>query len=108
DISQLARLFLERGEAHQEPTSAFMLGLLARDWPFNVRELEAAIKRAVALADGGPIDEAHLPPVLDDEPEPQPSAPASGEARTRAPSEAELRVLLERHGGNVAALAREL
>ena len=29
-----------------------MIALLHYDWPFNVRELESCIKRAVALADG--------------------------------------------------------
>ncbi|NUO54907.1 MAG: sigma 54-interacting transcriptional regulator [Polyangiaceae bacterium] len=39
----------------------FMTGLLHYDWPFNVRELEATIKRAVALFEGNTFDTEQLP-----------------------------------------------
>ncbi len=104
DLPDLVRYFLERaGASHLRVAPAFMLGLLGYAWPFNVRELEAAVKRAVALADDV-LDERHLPVnavtrAVDD-------APTEG--RSSAPAEPTLRALLERHGGNVAAVAREL
>ena len=38
--------------------------LLHHDWPGNVRELRNTIERAVILARGGWLEEAHLPPVM--------------------------------------------
>ncbi|NUP10314.1 MAG: sigma 54-interacting transcriptional regulator [Polyangiaceae bacterium] len=62
DIYGLTRNMLTRhGRAELPMTFSFMTGLLHYDWPFNVRELEAAIKRAVALADGPTLDAPHLP-----------------------------------------------
>jgi transcriptional regulator with GAF, ATPase, and Fis domain len=115
DVFQLARFFLERAGATQlRLSAAFMIGLVSYDWPFNVRELEAAIKRAVALADDT-LDERHLPTGAADalkELRQGADAAATGEApakaRGGAPSEPALRSLLLRHGGNVAAVAREL
>ena len=62
DVFALTRSMLAR---HHRPelglTFSFMTGLLHYDWPFNVRELEAAIKRAVALVEGPSLDAQHLP-----------------------------------------------
>jgi transcriptional regulator with GAF, ATPase, and Fis domain len=121
-----------------EFTFSFLVALLHYDWPFNVRELESCIKRGVALADGTPLDTRQLPdaiadhmrgygvrdrvmspsmmpqraalPVFD---EPSHDAPlqdvaASAGARRGTPTEEELRALLARHKGNVAAVGREL
>jgi len=80
-----------------------------------VRELEGAIKRAVALvgADGPGaagsgvvLGEEHLPDsvrqaILD-------YAAGAPSTRPDAPEEAELRQLLEEEGGNVAAVGRRL
>jgi transcriptional regulator of acetoin/glycerol metabolism len=93
-------------------TAPFMIGLLEHDWPLNVRELETAIRRAVALADDV-LEEAHVPPAARDardEPRGGTGAGGPGPASTRstAPSAEDLRALLARHGGNVAAVAREL
>ena len=67
DMFLLARALLAR---HGRPGHAlafpFMLGLLHYDWPFNVRELEAAIKRGVALAEGSQLDSTHLPDIIKD------------------------------------------
>jgi transcriptional regulator of acetoin/glycerol metabolism len=115
DVYQLARLFLERaGGGALKIASEFMLGLLGHDWPFNVRELEAAMKRAVVLAEGGTLEKAHLPAAaLETEAVEQTPAEAalpimSPGARAKAPSEERLRELLENHRGNVTAVAREL
>jgi transcriptional regulator of acetoin/glycerol metabolism len=118
DLYQLVHLFLERAGASGKirVTAPFMLGVFDYDWPFNVRELETAIRRAVALADGA-LDASHLPAAAL-----EPGAAASGERagrasgsavdrageRAGAPSEEAMRALLTRHAGNVAAVAREL
>ena len=57
DIYMLVRAFLARhGHAEFKPTFAFMIALLHYDWPYNVRELEACIKRCVALSEGPILD----------------------------------------------------
>jgi transcriptional regulator with PAS, ATPase and Fis domain len=108
DIPLLARHFLEcAGASHLRVTPAFMLGLIAYDWPFNVRELEAAIKRAVALAEDT-LDERHLPTAALVAKKEAGAVRKGEDGRDAAPSEQALRALLERHAGNIAAVAREL
>ncbi len=41
-----------------------MTALLHYDWPYNVRELEACIKRCIALADGPVLGPTLLPDAL--------------------------------------------
>jgi len=112
DIYQLVRVFLSRfGRPELAVGFRFMAGLLHHDWPYNVRELEGAIKRAVALAtteaSGGVVlGEEHLPDsvrqaILD-------YAQGAPTARAEAPEEEELRQMLEEEGGNVAAVGRRL
>jgi transcriptional regulator with GAF, ATPase, and Fis domain len=161
DIFALCRALLAR---HGRPdlgfTFPFMTGLLHYDFPFNVRELEAMIKRGIALTDGPELDAQHLPdelkelmkgyaqrsrasipapppwtgdprtrptwPVIDESTlPPSPFPPrdvdlgAQAGLRSRAagsappprggtPTEEELRALLVRYKGNVAAVGREL
>lgn len=123
DIFLLCRTFLERlGKAHLELSYGFMLGLFHYDWPYNVRELEACIKRSCALADGNVVTEALLPEAVtealqDLTQRPSDSGglaigpafqPAARPLLRSMPSDDELRSLLERHNGNVAAVGREL
>jgi DNA-binding NtrC family response regulator len=124
DIYMLSRAFLVRqGRPELTPSFKFMTGLLHYDWPYNVRELEAAIKRCVALADGAILGEAQLPDSVRDAMADygkriaaggRPSGPpGSGSgimtpSRSSIPSDIELRALLEQHGGNIAAVGREL
>jgi transcriptional regulator of acetoin/glycerol metabolism len=154
DIYALCRALLAR---HGSPglglTFPFMTGLLHYDFPFNIRELEAFIKRGIALSDGGALDGQHLPDEIKElmkaygrPPERAAAAAAhrgdQGSARLpaptekdasaaeapglplgrvdehaaaqapravkSAPTEEELRALLARHQGNVAAVGREL
>lgn len=65
DIYALVTSMLARhGRPDTTVTFPFMTGLLHYDWPFNVRELEAAIKRAVALFEGNSLDTEHLPDTI--------------------------------------------
>ncbi len=62
DVYQLARHFGARYAGRDITLSfSFVVALLHHDWPFNVRELESCMKRAVALADGDVLDTAQLP-----------------------------------------------
>jgi DNA-binding NtrC family response regulator len=123
DVFVLLKTFLERhGRPELEPSFKFMTGLLHYDWPYNVRELEAAVKRCIALADGVTLDEEQLPdPVREAMVDygrgagpplrassPPSAAPQTPSQRPSIPTDVELRALLEQHKGNVAAVGREL
>jgi DNA-binding NtrC family response regulator len=133
DIFLLCRALLERhGRPDLGITFPFMTGLLHYDFPFNVRELEAIIKRGIALCEGSFLDAAHLPDEIKDlmksyavrhrgvvappggaspQAAPQlgaaPVGPTVPATRSNVPTEAELRALLTHHRGNVAAVGRE-
>jgi transcriptional regulator of acetoin/glycerol metabolism len=80
--------------------------LFLYEWPLNVRELDKAIERAVALSVDGCIGTDQLPATLQVVPRPARAAEPLDEEDMRwrdLVSEA-----LERHGGNVSAVARDL
>ena len=116
DLLRLVRTLLARlGRKDAEVSVAFMVALVRHDWPFNVRELFAVLRRAVALAPAGePLDTKHLPDELLSPP--ARSKKSGGAAREAAPEEsgerppvpdaAALREAMKANGGNVAALAR--
>jgi DNA-binding NtrC family response regulator len=131
DLFRLTRAFLRRsGRPDAELSLSFMLALAHYGWPYNVRELESAVRLAVALADGGELKAEHLPesvrsavrdhgraptggvaaapfvPVAAEPRAPLPAHPAG--TGSLAPSEAELRAICARHHGNVTAIAKEL
>ncbi len=136
DLYPLVRHFLESaGRGDAKLSFSYMLGLAHYGWPFNVRELESAVKLSIALSKDPVLDLIHLPDViqraLDDHgrpqggtqpavmpaastgrPEPLPAtAPAAEESRPLhpgTPSEEALRELLQEHGGNIAAVGRAL
>jgi DNA-binding NtrC family response regulator len=93
-----------------------MTGLLHYDFPYNVRELEACAKRAIALADAPVLAAELLPEPIREEMEGygtvEHSSPDASvhpaPPRQGTPTEAELRALLEGHEGNVAAVGRAL
>jgi transcriptional regulator with GAF, ATPase, and Fis domain len=65
DIFALVRSMLFRqGRQNMILSFPFMTGLLHYDWPFNVRELEAAIKRAIAVAESDTLEANHLPDAI--------------------------------------------
>lgn len=136
DLFMLCQALAARhGKPDVEVTVAFMAGLLHHDFPYNVRELEALIKRWAAIATAPVLDVAHWSAAIQERmatygqahapssPSPAPPppvaasqpAPESGPARPApalalppraAPGEEELRALLAEHRGNVAALGR--
>ena len=116
DVFALLTSFLARlGRSDLKPSFPYMTALLHHDWPYNVRELEACIKRSVALADGPVLLPEHLPEAVTEAMEsygqaaPAPGAPSRlPPAGTGTPSEQELRDLLAAHAGNVAAVGRVL
>jgi transcriptional regulator with PAS, ATPase and Fis domain len=109
DIYQLARFFLKNsGRQNLTLSFPFVVGLLHHDWPYNIRELESAIKRAAALASGPVLGETELPEavkqaILDYAGEKRPAL-----ALAAAPGATELRELLDEEQGNVAAVGRRL
>ena len=133
DVMPLMRHFLEKhGRPRTTASVSFMVSLCHYDWPYNVRELEGVVRRAIALldAEGGPgaLAARHLPEAMTRQmasygiDAPGTSAPPPSRAhgsvpppprdvassRAAAPSENAMREVLVRHKGNVAAVAREL
>jgi transcriptional regulator with GAF, ATPase, and Fis domain len=93
---------------------AAMRALIRHDWPLNVRELEKVLTSAVALSNDGLVELEHLPATIRN---PQPrGTPAPGPVVAPPPvlddEERALRdqliELLQRHQGNVLAVAQEL
>lgn len=112
DVYQLVRTFATRyGRPEIELSFSFLVALLNYDWPFNVRELESCIKRGVALTDGASLDVTHLPDAIAEKMKTygKKAKPARDVSpRATAPTAPELRLLLQKHHGNVAAVGREL
>ena len=108
----LLEFFRRHGGRELHVTFPFMAALLHYDWPYNVRELESCVKRAVVLSEGKPLDESMLTDDISRDLAGYgqvllPNEPGEG-GRDAVPSEADLIALLERHQGNVAAVGRDL
>jgi DNA-binding NtrC family response regulator len=123
DLYPLTQRFLARaGKPDARVSLPFMLALAHYPWPYNVRELESAIRLSVALADGAELAVQHLPEgirqgVRDHGRVESPSSHVSerlperspGERTLeRTPTEEEMRDLCARHRGNVTTMGREL
>ncbi|MCH2108261.1 MAG: sigma 54-interacting transcriptional regulator [Polyangiaceae bacterium] len=112
DIYGLALSFLKlHSQKNYQMSFPFVAGLLRHDWPYNIRELESAIRRAAALCTDLRLREEHLPEnvqeaILDY------AAMASPRSRDESapapPSEEELRALLVASKGNIAEVGRHL
>jgi DNA-binding NtrC family response regulator len=89
----------ERFTLHRDAASA----LLRYPWPQNIRELEQALRSAVALCDDGKLRLAHLPPAIASY-RIAGTALSAGDAALRA----RLVELLGDSAGNVAAVARAM
>ncbi len=79
--------------------------LVAYDWPLNIRELSNVLRTAALLARGEPIQRIHLPQTMLDGTSVSVAPDLSNE---QAEHRAELLVLLNKHSGNVSAVAREV
>lgn len=113
DIYLLVQTFLRRhGRAQLKPDFQYMTGLLHYDWPYNVRELEASVKRAIALAEGDVLTARHLPAPLHEHMVDYGRSAAAelgtAPAERGTPTEEDLRALLHLHRGNIAAVGRDL
>lgn len=130
DLHPLVRHFMARaGRPDTSVTLPYMIAVAHHSWPYNVRELESAVKLSFALADGGELDLRHLPdtvqasvrghgaaaapasrpgvPLNASESAPKDATPGP-EVRRGTPTEEDLRNLLARHRGNIAAVGRDL
>jgi DNA-binding NtrC family response regulator len=79
DLSLLIQVFISEFNARNQRSIAGVDREAMRiiehyQWPGNVRELRNVIERATILAPGPFIEAAHLPPVVLDEPTPEPRA----------------------------------
>ncbi len=128
DLFRLVRHFLERaGRSHVAVSFPYMLALAHYDFPYNVRELENAVKLSLALAESDRLELRHLPntiqsaldghgtrsgpPSMSLRSPPDDRGGATAQVRNERrgpPDEAELRGLLSEHRGNIAAIARIL
>jgi two-component system response regulator HydG len=111
DIRPLVEHFVARDGAAagvRGCTEAAWSVLLAYRYPGNVRQLEHAVQRAVAIARGPDIDEDDLPDELR-VPVPPPAAPEGTVAAARERAEREMiQATLARNHGEIMAAAREL
>ena len=116
DVYLLTQTFLARhGGSGKTPSFAFMSGLLHYDFPYNVRELEACIRRALAFCNGDTLEPEGLPEAVQEamsdygkDLSARASQPPEDDEAQGAPDEPALRELLLKHQGNVAAVGREL
>jgi DNA-binding NtrC family response regulator len=82
--------------------------LYQHDWPLNIRELELSLRAAVAAAQDGRVELAHMPVAVGS------TEPLEDQTRFRAMTaeEKQLRdkilLAITRHQGNLAAVAKEL
>ena len=114
DLLPIARHVLAtRGAgARHRITGDFFEALALHDWPFNVRELVALLRRAIVLLpDGGPLGLEHLPremrPGRAAKAETAPNGRSVGvPPEGEAPTGQELVALMEHYEGNVADVAR--
>lgn len=111
DLGPLIGTLLQRldsnAAARVSLTPAAACALFSYPWPANVRELEQAIRAALALAPDGAIDLVHLPPQVRTTPIGPPREVAQ-QRRANNTVEQQLDAVLRKHNGNIAAVAREL
>ena len=117
-------LAARHGRPDVQVTLAFMVGLIHYNWPYNVRELEALIKRWAAVTTDAILDQDALGDTIaarmatygaraTESPLEPPRTEPIAEPPTElppgvVPDAAELRALLARHRGNLAAIGRAI
>lgn len=113
DIPLLVSRFVARQNARTGKNLAgvsddAMRVLLSHDYPGSIRELENAIEHAFVLCRQGWIEQRHLPSWADRGAPGLPAiASAPGDPR-QAAQEAIIRAVVDKHGGNRLAAAKEL
>jgi two-component system response regulator AtoC len=112
DVRRLVHTFVSQlaGDRALEVESEALALLEAYPWPGNVRELHNVIQRAVVVCDGGAILASSLPSKLQSTatfPQDERTAPALPSTLVDL-ERAALRRSLEKHGGNVSEVVREL
>jgi sigma-54 dependent transcriptional regulator, acetoin dehydrogenase operon transcriptional activator AcoR len=108
DFGLLLQALLAKAEhvpAEPKFSSEAARAMLAYSWPLNVRELSHALGSALLLSDDGLVELRHLPQELHQRQGSKPPPPLSEE---QAIQREELVLLLDRHKGNISAVAREL
>lgn len=120
DLIPLITYFLAREGVTKRAAIPFLLALAHYPFPYNVRELESAIKVAIALSDGDTLELSHLPfkiqRSLDDYGKPPSDSADNHNAERRearrttfaaaSPDRQTLIELLVEHEGNISSLAR--
>lgn len=112
DIVPLAQRFLDKYAAkyHKAPmelASSAQSQLKEYPWPGNIRELQHTLEKAVIMSDGGALTAAGL--FLPSRVEAVASVPTSTSAKTLEEMECDMiRAALQRHGGNMSAVAEQL
>jgi len=114
DLGVLARHFLKDAGATQasiRPSAG--RALFGSGFTGNARQLRAALRSALVLSGGSPIDMHHLSAFQQQEEdeaaeESSPATEASPPRRMQAPSPAEIEQVLDREGGNVSRAARAM
>jgi len=97
----LSRLLGSNPDVMRIHTSAAR-ALFTHSWPMNIRELEQALRVALAVADENEIATAHLPASV------RGGAAKVPEGMTGVDQKARLEELMKKHKGNLSAIAREL
>jgi DNA-binding NtrC family response regulator len=114
DIEELAQHLLARRVQTRDGmlpklTDAALQALAGYHWPGNVRELANVIERAAILCGGRPIGPEHLPQHFRVGARMATAGPRDGSPPTLRDVEMEhILAVLEKHGGNKPATAREL
>lgn len=116
DLYLLLTEFVKKhGRPGALPSFRFMTALTHYDWPYNVRELEACARRAIALSETDSLDVSELPQGVEEAMQnygspatESQSLPEDLQSPDGPPDEDTLRDLLKQHGGNVAAVGRQI
>ncbi|MEJ7728960.1 MAG: sigma 54-interacting transcriptional regulator [Polyangiaceae bacterium] len=114
DLGVLVQTLLQRMAPERAPRVVFTRlaarALHLHSWPKNVRELEKCLEAALVLSGEGAIDVAHLPKEISAGTKRASSARPSTAPLTEADEKrrSDLVRLLEQHGGNLSAVARDL
>jgi DNA-binding NtrC family response regulator len=115
DLYALVRHFAAGERSTLRVSFGFMLALCVYAWPYNVRQLAAAVRRAIAVASEPVLQEIDLPDevqeslrLFGEDPRPESSGGTLSPSRPPKPTREEMTRLLTRHRGNIAAVSRDL